>query len=109
MSSSLPPNRAPGTGGCPARHGTLPTVGGCAEGAAAVPPATVAPPPVSAAESPPSRQASPAIATPSVAAALTIFEGQAVYRVLSPGSSAFRAGDVLRFTYGSRSTHARQP
>jgi len=44
-----------------------------------------------------------------VAAALTIFEGQAVFRILSPGSSAFRAGDVLRFAHGSRTTRARTP
>src|SRR3546814_1642979 len=31
MSRSLSPTRAPGTGGCPARHGTLPTVGGSEE------------------------------------------------------------------------------
>jgi len=109
MSSSLPPNRAPGTGGCPARHGTLPSVGGRADGAAAVPPAAVAPPMVSAAESPPSGEAKPPLAVPPVAAALTTFEGQAVYRVLSPGSAAFRVGDVFRFAFGSRSTRARQP
>jgi hypothetical protein len=115
MTDKLPPTRAPGTGGCPARHGRLPTVGGRADGAAAVPPAAVAPPMVSAAESPPSWQASPPHAAPPVAAALTTFailttfEGQAVFKILSPGSPKFRAGDVLRFAYGSRSTRARQP
>lgn len=115
MTSSLPETRAPGTGGCPARHGTLPSVGGRADGAAAVPPVAVAPPMVSAAESPPSGEAKPPLAVPPVAAALTTFailttfEGQAVYRVLSPGSAAFRVGDVFRFAFGSRSTRARQP
>ena len=108
MTGSLPPTRAPGTGGCPARHGRLPTVSGRADGAAAVPPAAVAPPMVSAAERPPSGQASPPLAAPAVAAALTTFEGQAVFRILSPGSAKFRTGDVLRFGYGSRTTRMRR-
>ncbi|QUT05342.1 hypothetical protein KFK14_20520 [Sphingobium phenoxybenzoativorans] len=68
-----------------------------------------APPSVSAAESPPPGPAIPPPAVSPVAAALTIFEGQAVFKVLSPGSAAFRAGDVLRFAYGSRTTRARTP
>ena len=108
MTRSLPPSRTRGTGGCPARHGRLPTVSGRAEGAA-VCLSTAAPPSVSAAESPPSRQASPPLAAPAVAAALTTFEGQAVYKIFSPGSGAFRAADVLRFAKGSRSMKARQP
>lgn len=68
-----------------------------------------APPSVSAAESPPPGPAMPPLGPPPVAAALTIFEGQAVFRILSPGSSVFRAGDVLRFAYGSRTTRARTP
>ena len=81
---------------------------GRADGAAAVPPAAVAPPMVSAAECPPSWAAGPPHAAP-VAAALTTFEGQAVYKIFSPGSGAFRAADVLRFAKGSRSMKARQP
>ncbi|MGA1809359.1 hypothetical protein VH565_19775 [Sphingobium sp. 11R-BB] len=82
---------------------------GCADGAAAAAPAAVAPPPVSAAdEHGPERRVAPTTSTP-VAAALTIFEGQAVYKLLSPGSAAFRAGDVLRFAYGSRTTSPRLP
>lgn len=107
MTRSLHPSRARGTGGCPARHGTLPTVDARAEGSAVFLSAAD-PPPVSAAESPP-RQASPPLAAPAVAAALTTFEGQAVYRIFSPGSGALRAGDVLRFARGSRSMKARQP
>lgn len=81
---------------------------GRADGAAAVPPAVVAPPMVSTAdEQRPERAAAPA-ASPPVTAVLTTFEGQAVYKVLSPGI-AFRAGDVFRFAYGSRSTRARLP
>lgn len=68
-----------------------------------------APPSVSAAESPPPGQATPPLAPPPVAAALTIFEGQAVYRILPPGSPRFRAGDVFQFRRGSRGTRARQP
>lgn len=108
MTRSLPPSRAPGTGGCPARHGTLPTVDGRAKGSAVFLSAAD-PLPVSAAESPPSRQASPPLAAPAVAAALTTFEGQAVYKIPRPGSGALRAGDVLRFARGSRCMEARQP
>lgn len=49
---------------------------------------------------------SPLTAAP-VAAVLTIFEGQAVFRILSPGSPSFRAGDLLRFRYGSRAAVER--
>ena len=70
---------------------------------------TAAPPSVSAAESPLPGPAMPPPAVSPVAAALTIFEGQAVFRILSPGSPMFRAGDVLRFAHGSRTTRARTP
>lgn len=68
-----------------------------------------APPSVSAADSPPPGPAIPPPGPPPVAAALTIFEGQAVFRIVSPGSAMFPAGDVLRFAYGSRTTRARTP
>lgn len=77
------------------------------------PPCAAAPPPVSTAASlllgslPQAGPASPPLTAAPVAAVLTIFEGQAVFRILSPGSSSFRAGDVLRFAYGSRTTGRR--
>jgi hypothetical protein len=37
---------------------------------------------------------------------LTTFEGQAVFRVLAPGSVVFRARDVLRVRNGSRTVEA---
>ena len=67
------------------------------------------PPQPRPAEPPPPGPPFPPPAVSPVAAALTIFEGQAVFRILSPGSSAFRAGDVLRFAHGSRTTRARTP
>lgn len=77
------------------------------------PPCAAAPPPVSTVAGPllgslpqAGPAGSPLTAAP-VAAVLTIFEGQAVYRILPPGSPSFRAGDVLRFAFGSRSTSER--
>ena len=73
-----------------------------------VAPCAAAPPSVSTAARLPQAGAtgSPLTAAP-VAAVLTIFEGQAMFRILSPGSAAFRAGDLLRFAYGSRTTNER--
>ena len=72
-----------------------------------VAPCAAAPPSVSTAASLPTGTASaPLVASP-VAAVLTIFEGQAMFRILSPGSAAFRAGDLLRFAYGSRTARKR--
>ncbi|CAM4218016.1 hypothetical protein NOLU111490_13705 [Novosphingobium lubricantis] len=73
-----------------------------AAGAAAVPPAAAAPTPVSAATLPPPGQAVAPIATAPVVAALTTFEGQAVFRVLQPGTPDFRAGHLFRFRHSSR-------
>jgi hypothetical protein len=42
-------------------------------------------------------------------AVLTLFEGQAVFRVLAPGSDSFCAGDVLRVRIGSRTVEAHRP
>mgnify|MGYP001627028953 CR=1 FL=1 len=76
-------------------------------------PCAAAPPPVSTAASPllgslpqAGPAGSPLTAAP-VAAVLTTFEGQAVYRILSPGSPSLRAGDLLRFAYGSRAARER--
>lgn len=73
-----------------------------------VPPATAAPPPVSAAAYSPTEPATPPLAAPPVVAALTTFEGQAVFRVLEPGAPGFRAGRLFRFQIGSRSTEGRE-
>ena len=80
----------------------------CETGAAVEPPSVAAPPPVSAVTGLPPEPAHAPGTESSVVAALTIFEGQAVFRILSPGSATFRAGDVLRFAYGSRSTKGRR-
>lgn len=77
------------------------------------PPCAAAPPPVSTVaglslDSLPAGAAGAPAAEPPVAAVLTIFEGQAVFRILSPGSPSFRAGDMLRFAYGSRTTGRRE-
>ncbi|SNS67904.1 hypothetical protein SAMN06295912_11246 [Sphingomonas laterariae] len=73
------------------------------------PPCAAAPPPVSTASRlPKAGSADSPLTVAPVAAVLTIFEGQAVFRILSPGSPSFRAGDVLRFAYGSRTTGRRE-
>ena len=74
-----------------------------------VAPCAAAPPPVSTAASllPQSGPAGSPLTAAPAAAVLTIFEGQAMFRILSPGSSAFRAGDLLRLAYGSRTTAER--
>lgn len=78
-----------------------------AAGAAAVPPAAAAPTPVSAATLPPPGQAVAPIATAPVVAALTTFEGQAVFRVLAPGTPDFRNGELFRLRIGSRTIEER--
>lgn len=77
-----------------------------------VAPCAAAPPPVSTAASLlpgslPTGTASAPLAGFPVAAVLTTFEGQAMFRILSPGSPAFRAGDLLRFANGSHTTSER--
>jgi len=79
-----------------------------AAGAAAVPPAAAAPTPVSAATLPPPGQAVAPLATAPVVAALTTFEGQAVFRVLPPGTAELRAGDIFRLRMGSRTVERRE-
>lgn len=80
-----------------------------AAGAAAVPPAAAAPNPVSAAALPPPEQAHAPVATAPVVAALTTFEGQAVFRVLAPGTPDFRAGHLFRFRRRSRTVEGSKP
>ena len=46
---------------------------------------------------------------PRVKAVLTVFEGQAVYRLLPPGTEALRAGDLFRVPYGSRTIDRERP
>lgn len=70
-------------------------------------PCAAAPPPVSTAASLLAGPASTPLTVAPVAAVLTTFQGQAVYRILSPGSPSFRAGDLLRFAYGSRTARER--
>lgn len=85
-----------------------------AAGAAAVPPAASAPNPVSAAALPPPEQANPSPATAPVVAALTTFamlttfEGQAVFRVLPPGTADLPANDIFRLRVGSRTVEERR-
>lgn len=85
-----------------------------AAGAAAVPPPAAAPNPVSAAALPPPGPAHAPVATAPVVAALTTFailttfEGQAVFRVLPPGTADFRSGDLFRLRTGSRTIEERQ-
>jgi len=80
-----------------------------AAGAAAVPPAAAAPTPVSAATFPPPGQAVAPIATAPVVAALTTLEGQAVFRVLAPGTPDFRTGHLFRFRRRSRTVEGGNP
>jgi hypothetical protein len=109
MSRSSPEPRVMRASGCPARHGMPPSVDARAAGATAIPTVAVAPPPVSTASNNPSGPASAPLAVSAGKAVLTTFEGQAVFKILPPGSAEFRAGDVLRFAYGSRTTRARTP
>lgn len=108
MSRSLLQNRMSHAGGRSARHGLLPTVSGHAAGVAAAPPAAATPSSVSAANCPPSGPVAPSPAAFPVVAALTIFEGQAVFRILPPGSSGLLARDIFRFRRGSREETRRQ-
>ncbi|WP_263588813.1 hypothetical protein [Sphingopyxis sp. GC21] len=41
-------------------------------------------------------------------AVLTTFEGQAAFRVLPPGTAAFRSGDLFRLRIGSRIIEERR-
>ncbi|WP_161633893.1 hypothetical protein, partial [Sphingobium sp. C100] len=75
--------------------------------AAVTAPCAAAPPPVSTVAGLPAGPASTPLTVAPVAAVLTTFQGQAVYRILPPGSPYFRAGDMLRFAFGSRSTSER--
>ncbi len=110
MSRSLPPNRAQSSQPCRSvRHAVDGESAGRAAGAAAEPPAAAALPPVSAVAASLPEPAPVPVAMAPVVAALTTFEGQAVFRILSPGSAMFRAGDVFRFGSGSRGANARQP
>ena len=76
-------------------------------------PCAAAPPPVSTAASlllgslPQAGPASTPLTVAPVAAVLTTFQGQAVYRILPPGAPSLRAGDLLRFAYGSRTAQER--
>ena len=85
-----------------------------AAGAAAVPPAAAAPTPVSAAALPPPEQASappasaPVVAALTTFAILTTFEGQAVFRVLPPGTADLHAGNIFRLRIGSRTIAERR-
>src|SRR3546814_1905121 len=58
----------------------------------------------------PSPQARPALIPPCprVKAVLTVFDGQAVYRHLSPGSDDFRAGDLFRLAHGRSEEHTSE-
>jgi len=62
-----------------------------------------APPSAEAATEP--RTAESCASTPlrsQVKAVLTVFEGQAAFRLLPPGCDDFRAGDLFRVAHGSR-------
>ncbi|MCG2841308.1 hypothetical protein L6Q21_09975 [Sandaracinobacter sp. RS1-74] len=108
MSRSLPPNRAQSLQPSrSARHGPLEKAVMRAVGTAAAPPPAAVPPTVSAAARRTPEMATAPVASPPVVAALTTFEGQAVFRVLKPGSPDFQAGDLFRFRFGSRSMGAR--
>lgn len=50
-----------------------------------------------------------ALPRPRAKAVLTVFEGQAVYRLLPPGSEALRAGDLFRVPLGSRTVEKDHP
>lgn len=58
---------------------------------------------------PPPEQAHAPVATAPVVAALTTFEGQAVFRVLAPGTPDFRAGHLFRFRRRSRTVEGSKP
>lgn len=109
MSRSLPPNRAQSPQPCRSvRHAVDMGSAVRAAGAAAEPPAAAALPPVSAVAVPLPEPAPVPVAMAPVVAALTTIEGQAVFRMLSPGSIMFRAGNVFRFGRGSRGANGRQ-
>ncbi|MDF0543703.1 hypothetical protein PX699_15235 [Sphingobium sp. H39-3-25] len=108
MSGSLPPRCAQNPEpSWSVRQGPLDDAALRAAGAAVTAPCAAAPPPVSTAASLLAGPASTPLTVAPVAAVLTTFQGQAVYRILSPGSPSFRAGDLLRFAYGSRTARER--
>jgi len=102
MSRIPPPNLADGRrvarsarhshGGCPV---------GCEVGAASRAPCGAAPPPVSTAVSNPMAGPDAPLPRPAIAAVLTIFEGQAVFRV-TDGRDALDERALFRLRRGSR-------
>jgi len=81
-------------GGCPGAHEV---------GAAPRAPCSAAPPPVStAATAPPVAAAIAPLQPPVTTAVLTIFEGQAVYRVLDRNAGQHPPGMIFRLRQGSR-------
>ena len=115
MSRSLPPNRAQSSQPCRSvRHAVDGESAGRAAGAAAEPPAAAALPPVSAVAASLPEPAPVPVATAPVVAALTTFailtpfEGQAVFRVLPPGTADLPANDIFRLRVGSRTVEERR-
>jgi hypothetical protein len=72
-------------------------------GAASISPQDVASPPVSAADPLPLRQGLPPLARVVAAAALTTFEGQAIFQILRSDDADMPQGEIFRLRRGSRS------
>lgn len=87
----------------PARRAMEPK-GARGAGAAPLPPRGVAPPVSAAATAPVAARLCPP--PPAIAAALTVFEGQAVFRAIVRGAPVRIL--LLRFQHGSRTVRSRQ-